>query len=109
MITNLIFGYCPTCESRLRTPRDCGNGDVLRCSECEYLMKVINNNLAPYRPPRKFVYHNNLATRLPRSVVGMATVVKSQPTFPNMDTPPDFDEVIRRATNAICPGLNVYR
>lgn len=86
-------------------PDDTSDNEVLRCSQCKYLMVIRNGNTSPYRPPRKFVPAGGARITNP----GSASIVKTQPIFPSLDTPVDFDEVIRRATNAICPGLNVYR
>ena len=105
MITNLVFGYCPTCESRLRIPDGTVNGDVLRCSHCEYLMKVKDNNIASYRPPVKFIPAGGGTIAKP----GNATLVKSQSIFPSLKPSKlTWDDIVRRATNTKMPGCNVY-
>lgn len=94
MICNLVFAYCPSCESRLRIPDDTYNGDVLRCSQCGYLMKIRDNNTSAYRPPRKFVSAGGSMISKP----GTAEIVKTQPIFAQLDRPVDTDRTIRRAT-----------
>lgn len=103
MIANLIFGYCPSCESRLRIPDDTVNGDVLRCSQCGYLMKVRDNNTSAYRPPRKFVPAGGGTIAKP----GTASMVKTQPIFAQLDRPVDTDMAIRRAT-ALLLSQDIY-
>jgi len=104
MICNLMFAYCPSCESRLHIPNDTVNGDVLRCSQCTYLMKVRDNNVWPYRPPHKFISAGGGTIAKP----GTASMVKTQPVFPQLDRPVDYAEVCRRATNATLPFTKYY-